>query len=278
LSGDYAVGSDASLLITSKRPGGATPDLARLAGRRLVTVNETEQHSQLNEQRVKFITGHDVITARNLFEDPFDFTPSHKTFLTTNYKPIVKGTDDGIWRRIHLLPFTTIIAKGDRDPSYREKKLLPELPGILNWALEGLRAYWSEGLNPPPEVTEATDEYREEMDIIGSWIDDRCQLDPNAEETTALLHMDYEQWAKRQIGFAMRCPRDRVYALSTHQVAPAVIDDLIGADRIGRCGDMPVTEAAILAYLMGQPAPQPRLTLVQSDHEPSSDGANEKPE
>jgi putative DNA primase/helicase len=203
LMGDYAVGSDASLLITSKRPGGATPDLARLAGRRLVTVNETEQHSQLNEQRVKFITSHDVITARNLFEDPFDFRPSHKTFLTTNYKPIVKGTDDGIWRRIHLLPFTTIIAKGDRDPSYREKKLLPELSGILNWALEGLRAYWSEGLNPPPEVTEATDEYRVEMDIIGSWIEDRCQSLPDAEETTAALHMDYEQWAKREIGFAM---------------------------------------------------------------------------
>ncbi len=73
----------------------------------------------------------------------------------------------------------------------------------MNWALEGLRAYWSEGLAPPPEVTEATNEYREDMDIIGSWIEDRCQLVAGAEETVALLHMDYEQWAKREIGFAM---------------------------------------------------------------------------
>jgi putative DNA primase/helicase len=122
--GDYAIGSDASLLITQKT-GGATPDLARLHGRRLVTINETEQHSHLNEQRVKFITSHDVITARHLFEDPFDFMPTHKTTLTTNYKPIVKGTDEGIWRRIHLWPFIITIPENERDASFREKQLLP---------------------------------------------------------------------------------------------------------------------------------------------------------
>jgi putative DNA primase/helicase len=88
--GDYAVGSDASLLLTNKNTGGATPDLARLHGRRLVTINETPQHCQLNEARVKFITSHDIITARNLYEQLFDFTPTHKVILTTNHKPIVR--------------------------------------------------------------------------------------------------------------------------------------------------------------------------------------------
>jgi putative DNA primase/helicase len=110
LMGDYAIGSDASLLITDRK-GGATPDLARLFGRRMVTINETEQHSHLNEARVKFITGHDVITARNLYEALFDFTPTHKTFLTTNYKPIIRGTDDGIWRRIHSGPSLPSLAR-----------------------------------------------------------------------------------------------------------------------------------------------------------------------
>ena len=127
LLGEYAIGSDASLLIT-QRHGGATPDLARLFGRRLVTINETEQHSHLNEQRVKFITSHDVITARNLFEDPFDFMPTHKTCLTTNYKPIVKGTDEGIWRRIHLWPFVTTIPENERDASFREKSYCLSCP------------------------------------------------------------------------------------------------------------------------------------------------------
>jgi putative DNA primase/helicase len=203
LLGDYAIGSDASLLITQKT-GGATPDLARLHGRRLVTINETEQHSHLNEQRVKFITGHDVITARYLFEDPFDFMPTHKTTLTTNYKPIVKGTDEGIWRRIHLWPFVTTIPENERDASFREKQLLPELPGILNWALVGLRAYWSsKGLKPPPQVLDATKEYRKDMDIVGKWIDEKCVKGPNFEEKTAVLYDNYEQWTKQEIGFSM---------------------------------------------------------------------------
>jgi putative DNA primase/helicase len=209
LLGDYAVGAEASLLITSKKSGGATPDLARLHGRRLVTVNETEQNDHLNDSRVKFITGHDVITARNLYEEPFDFTPTHKTFLTTNHKPIVKGTDEGIWRRIHLLPFIKVIAIEERDPNFREHKLLPELPGILNRALEGLKEYWNIGLQPPAGVTDATKEYRDDMDLVGNWIEERCEVNPAAEEdtayqeTTANLHFDYEEWAKGSVGFSM---------------------------------------------------------------------------
>jgi putative DNA primase/helicase len=203
LMGDYAVGSDASLLITNKNAGGATPDVARLHGRRLITINETPQHSLLNEARVKFITGHDTITARNLYEEPFDFAPTHKTFLTTNHKPIVRDTDEGIWRRLHLLPFTEVIPP-PRDRHFREKKLLPELPGILNWALEGLKAYWRDGLNPPQEVLSATREYREDMDIIGQWIEERCSTrNPAAVEKVAGLHRDYEQWSRGEIGFSM---------------------------------------------------------------------------
>ena len=133
LLGDYAVGSDASLLITNKHTGGATPDLARLYGRRLVTINETSPNDFLNESRMKFITSHDVITARHLYENFFDFAPTHKAFLTTNHKPIVRGTDHGIWRRLHLVPFLVKIEEKERDKHFREKKLAPELSGILNW-------------------------------------------------------------------------------------------------------------------------------------------------
>jgi putative DNA primase/helicase len=113
------------------------------------------------------------------------------------------ATDEGIWRRIHLIPFTATIAKERRDRHFREKKLLPELPGILNWALEGLRSYWRDGLDPPREVMHATREYREDMDIIGRWIEERCDKVPNAEHTIADLYHDYERWADNEIGFAM---------------------------------------------------------------------------
>jgi putative DNA primase/helicase len=201
LLGEYAVGADASMLVTNKRSGGATPDLARLHSRRLVTINETEQNDHLNESRVKFITSHDVITARNLYEAPFDFTPTHKTFLTTNHKPIVRGTDQGIWRRIHLLPFLVQITAEDRQPNFREERLLPELPGILNWALQGLKAWQNGGLQPPKSVMDATQEYRADMDLIGLWIEERCAKNSSFETTTADLYRDYERWADGEVGF-----------------------------------------------------------------------------
>jgi putative DNA primase/helicase len=203
LLGDYAVGSDASLLISRKNAEGATPDLARLHGRRLVTVNETAKNDFLNEARVKFITGHDVITARRLYEDPFDFTPTHKTFLTTNHKPIVRGTDEGIWRRLHLIPFLITIPENERDPLFRQNKLMPELSGILNWALAGLSDYKRVGLDPPPSLLNATAEYRSDMDIVGLWIEEQCKLGRGFETASVTLYENYAQWSKREIGFAM---------------------------------------------------------------------------
>jgi putative DNA primase/helicase len=203
LFGDYAMGADATLLMTSRGNESATPDLARLQGKRLVTVNETGKKDVLNEAKVKFITGHDVITARHLYQNPFDFTPTHKSFLTTNNKPIIKGTDEGIWRRIHLVAFERTIKKDEKDVNFREKVLLPELAGILNWALEGCAEYLRDGLKPPDAVTTATREYRDDMDLIGQWIEKACERGADKKETTTNLYRDYEAWSKREVGFAI---------------------------------------------------------------------------
>jgi putative DNA primase/helicase len=205
LFGDYAASVDASLLVTQLKKGGsATPDVARLFGRRLITINETAENDHLNESRVKFITGHDTITARNLYEGLFDFKPTHKTVLTTNHRLIVRGTDDGIWRRIDFWPFVVKIPDAEKNRHFREQKLLPELPGILNWLLEGSKAYLRDGLRPPSSVRNATNEYRKDMDLVGRWIDERCELDGNAEAITRELYLDYSYWAEDEIGFKLR--------------------------------------------------------------------------
>jgi hypothetical protein len=100
MMGSYAVNSDSGLLVSQRDPSAASPDIARLHGRRLVTINETKEGDRLNEGRVKFVTGNDTITARFLHANPFDFMPTHKGFLTTNHCPIITGMDLGIWRRI----------------------------------------------------------------------------------------------------------------------------------------------------------------------------------
>ena len=136
----------------------------------MVSINETSENDHLNEARVKFITSQDKIAARNLYQGFFDFDPSHKTFLTTNHKPIIRGTDIGIWRRIHLLPFTVAIPPDKVEKDFRERRLMPESSGILNYALAGLAAYRKEGLNPPKTVLGSTKEYREDRSMSRSWM------------------------------------------------------------------------------------------------------------
>jgi putative DNA primase/helicase len=122
--------------------------------------------------------------------------------LTTNHKPIVKGTDAGIWRRLRLVPFLTTIAPDDRDPFFRQK-VLNELPGILNWALAGLKSYDRVGLGAPRAVASATEEYHHNMDFVGLWLEERTERDPGSELPTTALYQSYKEWADKQIGFAM---------------------------------------------------------------------------
>jgi putative DNA primase/helicase len=202
--GDYALAADAALLTERKKQGGATEEIARLKGRRLVAVNETAENDHLNEARVKFITSQDTITARNLYGHLFDFFPTHKAFLSTNHKPIVRGTDEGIWRRVQLIPFMVTIDKSTVEKDFRERRLMPEASGILNWALAGLAAYLRDGLNPPEIVLASTQGYRDDMDVVGQWIAQRCEVDANASVPTNIAYSDYSQWAADEVGWELR--------------------------------------------------------------------------
>jgi putative DNA primase/helicase len=201
--GSYALAADANLLVERKTPGGATEEIARLKGKRFVAVNETAENDQLNETRIKFITSQDMVTARNLYGHYFDFFPTHKTAITTNHKPIVRGADEGIWRRVHLVPFLVSIPPHSVERDYRERRLLRELPGILNWALDGLAAYLREGLNPPAAVLGSTQDYRSDMDVIGQWLAERCESDPHASIPTAQAFQDYSTWAREEVGWEL---------------------------------------------------------------------------
>ena len=119
--------------------------------------------------------------------------------MATNHRPVVKGMDDGTWRRIHPTPFTKRIDNPQRD--FRERFLVPELSGILNWALEGLMNYLRRGLHPPRTVLAATEEYRQDMDIVGRWIEECCDLDPAAKEPTRSLYNAFAIWAEHELGW-----------------------------------------------------------------------------
>jgi putative DNA primase/helicase len=168
-------------------------DIARLRGTRFVTTIEADQGKHLSEPLIKQITGNDTLTARFLYGEFFNFVPTFKIFMATNHKPIIRGTDYGIWRRIKLIPFTTTITPEKQD-KHLEEKLLEEGPGILNWLIEGARRWFAEGLRAPEIVTSATDEYRGEMDVIGNFIREMCVQHEGASAKARELFKVYQNW------------------------------------------------------------------------------------
>jgi putative DNA primase/helicase len=166
-------------------------ELATLQGSRFVMATESENERRLAEARVKAITGGDSISVRFLYSEWFEYTPQYKIWLAVNHKPVIRGTDHGIWRRIHLIPFLQTFEVGKE--RNLDETLESEFPGILNWLLAGLRDWRENGLNPPESVLAATREYREESDPLGEWLE-RLEKDIEKRETATDLYRDYKQW------------------------------------------------------------------------------------
>ena len=129
--GNYAINTDTETILRKKYTGVGN-DVAALKGARFVSAAEVEQGRALAEAKVKNLTGTDTVTARFLFAEPFDFRPEFKLWLSTNNKPIIRGTDDAIWDRIRLIPFTRRFKGRDADTRLPEK-LRAEMPGVLRW-------------------------------------------------------------------------------------------------------------------------------------------------
>ena len=202
LLGDYAMQCPAETLMVKQSGGNIPNDIARLRGARFVATSETEDGRRFAESMIKQLTGGDVIAARFLFAEYFEFTPNFKIWLGANHKPVIRGDDYAIWRRIRLVPFTVTIPPEERDKNLPEK-LRNEYPGILAWAVQGCIAWQSQGLNPPPEVIAATDEYKSEMDLIGMWIEECCVTVPHATAQASVLYGNYKRWVEDNGGYPL---------------------------------------------------------------------------
>lgn len=191
--GDYSNNMQAKSLMVKKNDNVNT-DIARLSKARFVTSSEPNEGFRFDEGLIKQLTGGDKVTARFLYAEEFEYTPKFKIWVSTNHKPIIRGTDDGIWRRLVLIPFDVQIPeeKVDKDLKY---KLLREAPAILNWMAEGAYMWMQEGLAMPEKLKEAVQKYRNEMDTLGQFIEDCCKVDKNISEKVSNLHQAYKTWS-----------------------------------------------------------------------------------
>jgi putative DNA primase/helicase len=191
--GDYGMQAAPDLLVAKK--GSHPTEVADLFGMRLVASIEVEDGRRLAESLVKSLTGGDKVRARRMRQDFWQFKPTHKVFMAVNHKPEVRGTDTAIWRRIRLLPLTETIPPAEQDKKLPEK-LEAELPGILAWAVEGCLEWRREGLQAPAEVRKATGQYRAEMDVIGAFLQDECELSSSHRVGFTELYSRYENWCE----------------------------------------------------------------------------------
>ena len=191
--GNYAGTTPMQTLTVMPFSNGQTNDLAAMQGKRFVSASDGEAGQRLAEAKIKLMTGGDRIACRPLYKDLTEYDPQFKLWVATNDLPDVSGTDEAIWRRIRVINFPVTIPECERDPNL-PAALAAEAPGILNWALEGYRAFRGGGLRPPAEVTEATGSYRRDNDLVEQFIEARCQRSPAALSTSKALYEGYSEW------------------------------------------------------------------------------------
>lgn len=170
-------------------------ELAALRGARLVTAVETEEGRRWAESRIKTLTGGDRISARFMRQDFFEFVPQFKLLIAGNHKPGLRSVDEAIRRRFNLIPFSVTIPAQDRIEGFGDQ-LKAEWPGILQWMIEGCLEWQRDGLNAPSAVVAATAAYLDAQDALSAWIEERCDVKADCEESRAFLYEDWSKWAR----------------------------------------------------------------------------------
>lgn len=206
--GEYSATLKGNSLMAKMGDEGARGDLAKLEDKYFVVVNELEEGKSFDEALVKSLSSgaSEVVPVRRLYEEEFDLHPGFKMWMTTNKLPKITGTDQGIWRRVRKIPFNyNFETDENKDEHFFEEKLLPEMPGILNWAVEGCLKWRTEGMTVPDAVLYAINDYKYDMDPIQRFIDECCMLSETVKTNRISLYDVYCVW----------CKENKEYTLST---------------------------------------------------------------
>ena len=197
IMGAHAVTAPPSLLAARRSDDhGPRSDLAMLHGARLVSINELPGGMMLDETVAKQLAGREPISARFLHKEFFTFKPQFTPWVRTNHRPIIKGTDNGIWRRIAIVPFLRTFSPNEQDHGL-EKKLRTEKEGVLAWLVEGAKLYLRSGLKHSHSMKAGLNQYRDDSDLLGEFLADYTISEPDAEVEQSSLFVDYKLWCER---------------------------------------------------------------------------------
>lgn len=194
--GEYADTADPDLL-TARTFDAHPTGVADLFGLRLAVLHESDAGRRLAEGTVKRLTGGDRVKARRMREDFWSFDPSHSFMMLTNHKPLVSGTDEGIWRRLRLVPWEVVVPVAERDQELSGRLEL-EADAVLAWLLAGYSAWRHDGLGEPEAVTKATNDYRSESDALGRFLKERCVVGQAFSAQSSKLFAEWSAWCTQE--------------------------------------------------------------------------------
>ena len=195
LLGDLAATTSFSTFDT-KNDNGRNDGLAELRGKRFVAASEGEQGRSIAEAKIKLVVSNDEVSCRFLFNNLFTYKPTYKVILASNHLPEIKGTDKGIWRRVHIVPFNQTFEGENKDPDL-ETKLLEELSGILNWCLRGLQDFWErDGVDPPAAVVYSTRSLEQQSDMFEQWFEERLTPSDTVQIRKSTAYLDYRTYLR----------------------------------------------------------------------------------
>lgn len=192
IMGDYASNAEMDTFIESKQERHSS-ELARLRSKRLVYAAETEEGRRWAEAKIKKLSGEDKITARNLYENPEEFSPEFKLMIYGNYAPHLRNPDDAIARRMHIVPFVHPVSAENRD-YYLDEKLRPEHGRILSWMIRGALLWNDSGLGMPEIISEAVTKYMDSEDTFGDWVNEFVERRTDSREKSADLYNSYRKF------------------------------------------------------------------------------------
>lgn len=198
LLGDLMTTVPIAALLADKSDHNYDYHKASMEGKRIVVTDEIPEGRRLAEHQIKGLVGGDNIAARRPYEKPYQFKPTHKLWLVGNHKPEIRGTDYGIWRRIHLIPWTVTISEDKKRPRHEVlADFSRERAGILNWAIRGfLDMQALGGLKPPLSVVKATSEYRSDSDQFRQFFNQHMTLKPEAKTKLKTILAVYKKWCE----------------------------------------------------------------------------------
>lgn len=191
----YAVTAKTESLMHNDRRNGNESAWADYAGARLLLANETNEGQRWDEAAIKQVVGRDTVRARQVYGKGFEYEVTYKIVISGNAKPIMRTAEQGMRRRLHMVEFSRSVSQ--RDTTLKDRILDEELPAIFAWMLEGCKMWQREGLGKPAGIAASSETYIKEQDVLGSWIDEQCEVSPEYHCATDALYRSFSEWCQQ---------------------------------------------------------------------------------